>query len=49
MTIYLSKEKMEEQDIDFFDYMNENKRPPHLNKDAYIDESFVNYKKTGEL
>ena len=39
------KIKMAEQDIDFFDYMNENRRPPLLNKGAYIDESFANYKK----
>ena len=39
------KIKMAEQDIDFFDYMNENRRPPLLNKSLYIDESFENYKK----
>lgn len=39
------KIKMAEQDIDFFDYINENRRPPLLNKGAYIDESFANYKK----
>ncbi|WP_413698562.1 DNA phosphorothioation-associated putative methyltransferase [Psychromonas sp. KJ10-10] len=39
------KIKMAEQDIDFFDYINENRRPPLLNKGAYIDGSFVNYKK----
>tara|TARA_R110001583_G_scaffold112917_6_gene263177 strand:+ start:65102 stop:67144 length:2043 start_codon:yes stop_codon:yes gene_type:complete len=39
------KIKMAEQDIDFFDYINENRRPPLLNKGAYIDETFVNYKK----
>ena len=39
------KIKMAEQDIDFFDYVNENQRPPLLNKGAYIDESFPNYKK----
>ena len=36
---------MAEQDIDFFDYINVNRRPPLLNKGAYIDESFPNYKK----
>ena len=39
------KIKMAEQDIDFFDYVNENQRPPLLNKGAFIDEHFVNYKK----
>ena len=39
------KIKMAEQDIDFFDYVNENRRPPLLNKSAYIDGSFSNYKK----
>ncbi|GLS89949.1 hypothetical protein GCM10007916_10160 [Psychromonas marina] len=39
------KIKMAEQDIDFFDYVNENRRPPLLNKGAYLDESFANYKK----
>ena len=39
------KIKMADQDIDFFDYINENRRPPLLNKGAYIDESFVNFKK----
>lgn len=39
------KIKMAEQDIDFFDYVNEDRRPPLLNKGAYIDADFVNYKK----
>jgi DNA phosphorothioation-associated putative methyltransferase len=39
------KIKMAEQDIDFFDYVNENRRPPLLNKGAYIDVRFANYKK----
>ena len=39
------KIKMADQDIDFFDYINESHRPPLLNKSAYIDESFDNYKK----
>ena len=36
---------MADQDIDFFDYINVNRRTPLLNKGAYIDESFVSYKK----
>jgi len=36
---------MADQDIDFFDYINVNRRPPLLNKGAYIDESFASYKK----
>jgi len=39
------KIKMADQDIDFFDYVNENSRPPLLNKGSYIDKSFPNYKK----
>ena len=39
------KIKMANQDIDFFDYINVNRRPPLLNKGAYIDENFMNYKK----
>jgi DNA phosphorothioation-associated putative methyltransferase len=39
------KIKMAEQDIDFFDYVNENRRPPLLNKGAYLDQCFTNYKK----
>ncbi|WP_435237542.1 DNA phosphorothioation-associated putative methyltransferase [Psychromonas sp. PT13] len=39
------KIKMADQDIDFFDYINESRRPPLLNKGALIDETFVNYKK----
>ena len=39
------KIKMADQDIDFFDYINEEKRPPLLNRGAYIDQSFANYKK----
>jgi hypothetical protein len=36
---------MADQKIDFFDYVNKNRRPPLLNKDAFIDERFANYKK----
>lgn len=36
---------MAEQDIYFFDYLNESRRPPLLNKGAFIDNSFANYKK----
>ena len=38
------KIKMAEQDIDFFDYINEKKRPPLLNKSALIDYSFNKFK-----
>ncbi|PKI12739.1 DNA phosphorothioation-associated putative methyltransferase [Colwellia sp. 12G3] len=39
------KIKMAEQDVDFFDYVNESKRPILLNKIEYIDGSFEDYKK----
>jgi DNA phosphorothioation-associated putative methyltransferase len=39
------KIKMAEQDIDFFDYMNEHKRPPLLNRHLYIPNSTPNYQK----
>lgn len=39
------KIKMADQYIDFFDYVNENRRPSRLNKGAYIDGRFANYKK----
>ncbi len=39
------KIKMAEQYIDFFDYINVNRRPPLLNKGAYIDDTFISYKK----
>lgn len=39
------KIKMAEQDIDFFDYMDENRRPPLLNKHLYMPETHENYKK----
>ncbi|RQW62383.1 DNA phosphorothioation-associated putative methyltransferase [Vibrio viridaestus] len=39
------KIKMADQDIDFFDYVDENKRPPLLNKHIYMAEDEVNYKK----
>jgi DNA phosphorothioation-associated putative methyltransferase len=37
------KIKMAEQDVDFFDYVNESNRPVLLNKIDYIDESFEDY------
>jgi DNA phosphorothioation-associated putative methyltransferase len=39
------KIKMAEQDVDFFDYINENQRPILLDKIEYIDESFDDFKK----
>lgn len=39
------KIKMAEQDIDFFDYVNENRRPPLLNKHLYMPETHEKYKK----
>lgn len=39
------KIKMAEQDIDFFDYVDEDKRPPLLNKHLYISDKHENYKK----
>lgn len=39
------KIKMAEQDIDFFDYLNEERRPPLLNKHLYMSTEHVNYKK----
>ncbi|HCH4040902.1 TPA: DNA phosphorothioation-associated putative methyltransferase [Vibrio parahaemolyticus] len=39
------KIKMAEQDIDFFDYVNEKRRPPLLNKHLYIPPEHENYKK----
>lgn len=39
------KIKMAEQDVDFFDYINENQRPVLLDKVEYIDESFEDFKK----
>ncbi|MFA0555699.1 DNA phosphorothioation-associated putative methyltransferase [Vibrio sp. 10N.222.55.A1] len=39
------KIKMAEQDIDFFDYVNEERRPPLLNKHLYIPTEHENYKK----
>jgi DNA phosphorothioation-associated putative methyltransferase len=39
------KIKMAEQDVDFFDYIREDKRPVLLDKIEYIDESFEDYKK----
>jgi len=39
------KIKMAEQDVDFFDYVNESRRPILLDKVEYIDESFDDFKK----
>ncbi|KJG06074.1 hypothetical protein UB33_10415 [Photobacterium angustum] len=39
------KIKMAEQDIDFFDYVNEKRRPPLLNKHLYMSPEHKNYKK----
>lgn len=39
------KIKMAEQKIDFFDYINESKRPPLLNRSLYIHAEWVNYHK----
>ncbi|XNH04398.1 DNA phosphorothioation-associated putative methyltransferase [Vibrio cyclitrophicus] len=39
------KIKMAEQDIDFFDYVNEDRMPPLLNKHLYIPTEHENYKK----
>ncbi|MCF7519381.1 DNA phosphorothioation-associated putative methyltransferase [Pseudoalteromonas sp. L21] len=39
------KIRMADQDVDFFDYINEAKRPLLLDKIEYIDNSFEDYKK----
>jgi DNA phosphorothioation-associated putative methyltransferase len=39
------KIRMSEQDVNFFDYMNENRRLVLLDKIEYIDESFNDFKK----
>ncbi|HBC3588064.1 TPA: DNA phosphorothioation-associated putative methyltransferase [Vibrio parahaemolyticus] len=39
------KIKMAKQDIDFFDYVNEQRRPPLLNKHLYMPPEHENYKK----
>ncbi|MDE1318076.1 DNA phosphorothioation-associated putative methyltransferase [Vibrio aestuarianus] len=39
------KIKMAEQDIDFFDYVDERNRPPLLNKHLYLSSKHSNYKK----
>ncbi|MCZ2723589.1 DNA phosphorothioation-associated putative methyltransferase [Marinomonas sp. 15G1-11] len=39
------KIKMADQDVDFFDYLVEEKRPLLLNKIDYIDDTFEDYKK----
>ncbi|MCG9602718.1 DNA phosphorothioation-associated putative methyltransferase [Vibrio sp. Isolate31] len=38
------KIKMAEQDIDFFDYVNEERRPPLLNRHLYMAAEHENYK-----
>ncbi|MGF1720340.1 DNA phosphorothioation-associated putative methyltransferase [Vibrio kyushuensis] len=39
------KIKMADQDIDFFDYVNESRRPPLLNKSLYIPDENEEFKK----
>ncbi|MDE5179414.1 DNA phosphorothioation-associated putative methyltransferase [Vibrio fluvialis] len=39
------KIKMAEQEIDFFDYVDEKRRPPLLNKHLYLPSEHNNYKK----
>ncbi len=39
------KIKMAEQDVDFFDYIREDKRPVLLDKIEYIDSTFKNYRR----
>lgn len=39
------KIRMADQDIDFFDYVDENRRPPLINKSLFIDDGYVNYEK----
>ncbi|MBJ6969743.1 hypothetical protein JG645_18265, partial [Vibrio cholerae] len=39
------KIKMAEQDIDFFDYVDEKRRPPLLNKHLYLPSEHKDYKK----
>lgn len=39
------KIKMADQEIDFFDYVNESKRPPLLNKHLYMSTADINYQK----
>lgn len=39
------KIKMAEQDIDFFDYVDQKRRPPLLNKHLYLPEEHKDYKK----
>ncbi|MBN3492229.1 DNA phosphorothioation-associated putative methyltransferase [Vibrio neptunius] len=39
------KIKMADQDIDFFDYVDEKRRPPLLNKHLYMQNDHENYKK----
>ncbi|WP_335900945.1 DNA phosphorothioation-associated putative methyltransferase [Shewanella algae] len=39
------KIKMAEQEIDFFDYVDESKRPPLLNKHLYMNAADISYQK----
>jgi len=39
------KVKLAEQDIDYFDYVNENRRPPLLFKSQFMESEEANYKK----
>jgi DNA phosphorothioation-associated putative methyltransferase len=39
------KIKMADQDVDFFDYINEDRRPVLINKIEYIDDKFKDFKK----
>jgi DNA phosphorothioation-associated putative methyltransferase len=39
------KIKMAEQDIDFFDYVNDDRRPPLLNRHLYIPQTDCSYRK----
>ncbi|WP_295899513.1 DNA phosphorothioation-associated putative methyltransferase [uncultured Vibrio sp.] len=43
------KIKMADQDIDFFDYVNEDRRPPLLNKSLYISDKIEDFKKQQSL
>ena len=39
------KVKMWQLDVDFFDYVDEQKRPPLMNKSLYLDETFCDFNK----
>ena len=43
------KIKMAEQEVDFFDYINENRRPLLLDKIEYIDDGFMGYEKQAKF